>query len=61
MGLNFKDADYAGTVAYVLAIVVFSLTLGVYALSLIFITKCDRTAHLLFIIFGMCEVTLLIA
>lgn len=61
MGINFKNADNAATIAFILAIVVFSLSLGIYAFILSFFITCDRTAHLSFIFFGVCEVALLIA
>lgn len=61
MGENFKNAESASNVAYVIAIIVFSLSLGIHTCILAFLYSCDRTVHLIFIFFGICEVALLIA
>ena len=61
MGENFKNAEISSTVAFVLAITVFSLSLGIYTFLPLLFTTCDRTAHISFIFFGLCEVALLIA
>jgi hypothetical protein len=61
MGVIFKNADNASTIALILAIVVFASSLSLYALILSFFITCDRTAHIFFMLFGLCEMALLIA
>ena len=60
MGTYFKNAENASNVAFVLGIIVFSLSLGIYAFIPSFFFSCDRAAHLSFIVFGLIEIALLI-
>jgi len=60
MGANFKNAENASNVAFVLGIIVFSLSLGIQIFITLFFFSCDRAAHLSFIVFGLIEIALLI-
>lgn len=61
MGSDYKKAEDYATLSLILAIVVFSTSLSIYGGILAFFITCDKTAHGLFIFFGLCEVALLIA